>query len=395
MAHHESSWEGSAADPPVNSAQADDCCGRTSFELGLKRLENYSGPPSVEELWGLLQRIIDGLPEQIAVLDADWNILLINRPWNQVAQQHGMALQPGDNYRAYFESFAAVDADAATVVVGLNDISSGRRDAFSHIYAADGPNLGRDFEIRVSTFECCGKRFGTATRHEVTELMAMRHRQRELRHRYRFEERRRIGRELHDSKAQTLVALQLGLIRLKGLQTDSKSNVIFAEIDEAIAQMHHEIRAISHLFNPRELTKEGLGMAIEAMARGFSLRSGLSISMSQEGALKSRSGSAELAFYRVSQEALANVLRHAHASEARIRLVSRPRTMHLVISDDGVGIPQTLETLAERGTGVRGMRQRVEELGGRFSLSRQMRGTVMAASIPLGRSVQREMTQSR
>jgi signal transduction histidine kinase len=385
MARHDSSLEGSAAE----SSQADGCCAKRPLQPGLSRLASYSGPPSVEEVWGMLQRIIDGLPEQIAVLDADWNILLINRPWNQVAQQHGMALQPGENYRTYFETFATFDHDAATVIAGLDDISSGRRVDFCYIYAADGPNLGRDFQISLSTFECCGKRFGTATRQEVTELLAMRRRQRELRHRFRFEERRRIGRELHDSTAQTLVALQLGLIRLKGLQDDSRSDAIFAEIDEAIEQMHHEIRAISHLFNPRELTEEGLGMAIEAMARGFSLRSGLNIEVSREGSLKTRSESAELAFYRVSQEALANILRHSYASEARIRLISRPRTMHLVISDNGIGIPQNLEALPENGTGVRGMRQRIEELGGRFSLSRRTRGTVMAASIPIGRSAPR------
>ncbi len=367
-----------------SAAQTAKFCVEAPFDLGPKWLESYSGSLTVDEIWGLLQRIIDGLPEQIAVLDADWNILLINRPWHRVAQQQGMALGPGKNYRDYFESFAAVgDDDGAALVAGLDDVSSGRRTVFHHTYAADGPNLGRDFRISVSTFECCGKRFATVTRHEVTELMAMRHRQRELLHRYRYEERRRIGRELHDSTAQTLVALQLNLLLLKGLKSDPKSLAVFAEIDEAIRQMHHEIRAISHLFNPRELTKEGLGMAIEAMARGFSLRTGLRIHVDQDGSPNSRSESAELAFYRVSQEALANIHRHAHASEARIRLVSKPRTMHLVISDDGVGIPPNFEALIDRGTGVRGMRQRVLELGGRFSMVRRERGTVMAASVPL------------
>ena len=123
--------------------------------------------------------------------------------------------------------------------------------------------------------------------------------------------------------------------------------------------------------------------SIEEMATGFARRSKLDIDFSFDGLTESWPTAVEETLYRLAQEALANVHRHAHAKQVGIRLVARPSGhLHLIVHDDGVGMPAgAARSLAPLGVGIAGMRERIKQLGGRFTVRHEF-GTCLVASIP-------------
>jgi two-component system NarL family sensor kinase len=195
------------------------------------------------------------------------------------------------------------------------------------------------------------------------------------------EERRRIGREIHDSTAQSLVALGLTLGQLRRTcPTDAYP--IFDEMRQLLAQAQREIRLISYLIHPPALGKLTISEALLALVEGFGRRTGLDIRFDLVDVPRICSPTAEEALYRVVQEALSNVHRHSQARHVTVRLSQGKAVTHVVIADDGVGIP----ILARPGVGLPGMHARLTELGGRLSIRRRSPGTAVIASVPLDRA---------
>ena len=336
-----------------------------------------------------LQEVVDGLPEQIALLDESWNVLKVNRAWAEAAATAGLAgLGVGENYLQGCEQFArAGHPDSIILLEALRQIADGKRKYFHHVYRKSGLTHG-DFKVNITRFESGGALFTTVTRYDVTKLMALTRQYRRLERslvRVQEEERRRIGREIHDATAQQLVALHLSLIRLKALHADDATLAVVGELQETLDRINHEIRAISFLLHPPSLDDLGLVDAIDAMARGFSRRTDLRVGFWFDGHGERWEPMVEVTLYRLVQEALANVHRHAHATQVGIRLVARGgRFLHLIVEDDGIGIPfESASAAAPLGVGIAGMRSRIAELDGRFSIRRLPAGTCLVASIPL------------
>jgi signal transduction histidine kinase len=199
-------------------------------------------------------------------------------------------------------------------------------------------------------------------------------------------ERQRIGRDLHDSTAQELVALRLLLTQLKRLRPDAPAQAVVSDIEATLDQMSHEIRAISYLLHPPALESLSLAEALETMSTGFARRTGLDIRFHLEGWSEPRDRLAEAALYRLAQEALANVQRHAQATQVRITLVARRKGyLHLLVEDNGVGVALAVPRApAMGGVGIPGMEARLRELGGRLSIRRCGCGTRIAASLRAG-----------
>ncbi|WP_129791656.1 sensor histidine kinase [Sphingosinicella sp. CPCC 101087] len=382
---------GSESRPHEQAEQEDDPAAPRSFSPAYRLTIPFPLSPSpAAPSAAALREIIDGLPEQIALLDDSWNVLAVNRAWAESAAAAGIpGLETGQNYLQGCEMMAERgNGDAILLRQALREISGGERRFFEHVYFKDGKS-GGDFKVNISCFESGGARFATVTRYDVTKLMALTRQYRRLERsliRVQEEERRRIGRELHDATAQLLVALQLSMLRLKDLHSDDETAAIVAEVRDTIDRINHEVRAISYLLHPPSLDEEGLVRALDAMARGFSRRTGLGIGFWFDGSAQSWEPVFEATLYRLAQEALANVQRHAHATRVGIRLVARRHCLHLIVEDDGIGLPpDSHRSSAPLGVGIAGMRSRIEELSGRFSIRRVSSGTCLVASIPLGR----------
>jgi signal transduction histidine kinase/ActR/RegA family two-component response regulator len=204
-------------------------------------------------------------------------------------------------------------------------------------------------------------------------------------------ERRRMARDLHDITGQELAVILMSLTRL----SNGIGNPAFdakAELAETVAlvrKVENEIRTLSYLLHPPMLDELGLKSALGWYIEGFSKRSKIQVDLDIQEALPRLSRDKEIAIFRVVQESLTNVLRHAHSSTARIRAEAKSGRLLLYVEDSGQGFPARLLPAGKSekvvpGVGIYGMRERLEQLGGVLTIESTPRGAQVCASVPLG-----------
>jgi signal transduction histidine kinase len=198
------------------------------------------------------------------------------------------------------------------------------------------------------------------------------------------EERRRIARELHDGTASTLVGLSLELTRLVELLAPGDARELALACASLCEQSLRELRAAAFVLHPPLLEREGLVVALQWLAEGFSKRSGIQVTFRPGSTLGERlRPSVELTLYRIVQEALTNVLRHSGSRVALVALGASPDRVWLVVKDEGRGsgaAPRAREV--HDGVGLAGMRERVRSMGGSLRVSFGAAGTVLRAALP-------------
>jgi len=198
------------------------------------------------------------------------------------------------------------------------------------------------------------------------------------------EERKRIARELHDGIAQSLAALRIRLRLARGARTEEERLEHLDEVSEAIGAATEEVRRIARGLRPPALDMLGLAPAIESHARTLSEATGITIESDLAPVGGHLTPEAELAIYRVFQEALSNVVRHSHARHVELRMHLRPGFVEASIRDDGRGF-DVADALSEhgRGLGLFGMKERASYVGGRVDIeSRPGGGTKVSVVIP-------------
>src|SRR4029453_12960886 len=189
------------------------------------------------------------------------------------------------------------------------------------------------------------------------------------------EERRRLAVDLHDSTAQSLAALTMNLHVVDGAgeALDKRSRRALTASQSLAEQCVREVRTFAYLLHPPFLEEAGLLSAVRWFAEGFTKRSGIRVTL-ELGEIGRLAAPIETAIFRVVQESLTNVHRHASASTASIRLMGTTDTVVLDVRDQGRGLRDDLtrqnsavppETL---GVGIRGMRERIRQLGGTFDV---------------------------
>ena len=199
------------------------------------------------------------------------------------------------------------------------------------------------------------------------------------------DERRRVARELHDGLGQYLVAAKMSLDVLSRKLHSAASQ--FQDVQHLVERAISETRTISHLLHPPLLDEAGFASAARWYVEGFGNRSGIKASLEVPDDLPRLSPDIETALFRILQEALTNVHRHARSPAVDVRLTVDDATAKLTIKDHGRGIPQELlDRFAQAGTnvgvGLAGIRERVKELGGALDIQSNDRGTVLTAAIP-------------
>jgi PAS domain S-box-containing protein len=205
------------------------------------------------------------------------------------------------------------------------------------------------------------------------------------------QERKRIGRDLHDSLGQYLAVLKLKLESAASVLV-SQPDLAAQDISECIRLTDDsikEVRTVSYLLYPPMLEEMGLKSAIPWYLSGFSSRSGIKTVFNADEAFGRPAPDAELAMFRVLQESLTNVHRHSGSKTAEVRLLMRDGNAVLEIEDKGKGFdPAVLEQRGEDwmgalGVGVRGMNERMRQLKGKLEIISQERGTLVRAAIPV------------
>ena len=203
------------------------------------------------------------------------------------------------------------------------------------------------------------------------------------------EERRRISRELHDSSGQALAALSmcLSILEREADKLSERAGRNLSDATRLVRELSQEVRTMSHLLHPPLLDEAGLESALHWFVEGFAQRSGIKVELELAPELGRLSREMEIAIFRIVQESLANVHRHSGSKTAQVRVGRDAQKVTLEIRDQGRGLhangsAQTPEPVLP-GVGIRGMRERVRQLGGRFEIQVSEGSTTVRAAIPL------------
>jgi PAS domain S-box-containing protein len=204
------------------------------------------------------------------------------------------------------------------------------------------------------------------------------------------EERRRIARELHDSTGQCLASIRMQLETVQRAVPELPGNAQKA-LDEAVSTCQTctaDIRTISYLLHPPLLDEVGLVPALDWYVSGFSERSGIKVMQEVRAPGTRLSKDLNTALFRIIQEALVNIHKHAESKEARVRLHCQNNTLVLEIRDYGKGFdPSVVEGRRKGvrglGVGITGMRERVRQLHGTLEIATANPGTLVRATFPV------------
>jgi signal transduction histidine kinase len=203
----------------------------------------------------------------------------------------------------------------------------------------------------------------------------------------RDEERRRLARELHDSVGQTLAALSMNLTTVRtDIERLTNTANTLTDSEGLVQEITKEVRTISHLLHPPLLDEAGLASALQWFVDGFSQRSKIIVDLILPNDFGRLSRELETAIFRVVQECLTNIHRHSGSPSAHVRLRRHGGQILVEVEDKGKGIPpgvlQQMLSGGIPGVGVRGMRERLRQLGGTLEIISEGYGTRVTVYLP-------------
>ena len=203
------------------------------------------------------------------------------------------------------------------------------------------------------------------------------------------EERRRIARELHDGAGQFLAALGMNISAISPEESRLSPGVA-RKVEESrslIDQAVSEIRTISHLLHPPLLDEVGLISALKEYVHGFGERSNIRVSLEFPSDLERLPRDVELSIFRIVQECLTNVHRHSGSAAASVHLSHKSGEIQLQVSDQGHGINREIQDKFREGkssgVGLRGMKERIRQLGGGMQIQSSGNGTSVSVVLPI------------
>jgi signal transduction histidine kinase len=366
-------------------------------------VERHQAAAGLRESERLLRLVLDALPVGVAVLDPSGNVIVSNpasdRIWSGVIQsgKERYARSKGWSYA----TGQPIGPDEWASVRALKRGETTENEILE-IEAHDGIRK----IIRNSTVPILDENDRITGAVVVNEdITASKSAERELSDSYnqlrtlagrlmraQDDERRRIALMMHETTAQDLAALKMLLGRLNR-STDRLSESDRGAINESTAlaeQAMADIRTLSYLLHPPFLDETGLVPALRWYASGFAERSGIVVELALPEDFERLPLDTETALFRIVQESLINIHRHAESATARIRLRREADSLLLEIEDAGHGIPEAsltgiLSGGGGRGVGIAGMHERVEQLGGHLEIRSSDRGTTVRAELPLGK----------
>jgi len=338
----------------------------------------------------LLQSTLDALSTPVALLDQTGDLVGTNAAWRELASRPGLNSVIGDigaNYLKICEAATAEMTGAGVLRNGLIAVLAGRQRVFERTCRVVQDGAARDFRVRIKRLDHYVPSRFLVSQEEITELTQARETAREVGERVfevQAEERERLATELHDSIGQSLVSLGLWLSRLRMVTPQTEGvEAIIKDMSSALEEAHAQIRTLSYLLRPPWPEQEGgLENAIRQFVQGFGQRAGLTTEVNLPGPPCRVDRARELTLFRILQEALVNVHRHAHASVVRVQFVNRAKELMLQISDDGRGFTAPTGGTVTPGVGILGMRARIMHFGGELSIDSGGKGTTLTVRLP-------------
>jgi len=376
---------------PVNPQQDQDALSPHLLEFGpgrgSKRTAHLDSLLPVGD--GFSQEFIDSFVAEVAILDPCGRPVIASKTWRTRAEKAHPT--PGRNSTNEALDFLSSDQSTARKIAGkISDILSGElREAKLNFTATVG-TVRRHFRLRAAALGKGKSRGAIVVNEDVTEMYDLHRDKRLLTEqlmRSEEQERRRIAREMHDSTVQDLVAIGLNLKRLRHLADDLVAQEVLAEVRTILTRTQQDVRTLSYLLHPPLLEEGGLVLALASLIRGLSSRMQIRVEFETDVSDCRLPIDVEMALYRVAQEALINVHKHASATHAIVTYHREADRLVLKVEDDGVGIGGRQCSHVGSGVGIQGMRARLLQLGGALTLSTLRRGTRLKAVVPIDDAV--------
>jgi signal transduction histidine kinase len=351
------------------------------------------------------KNVLDSLRDHVAVMRRDGVIVAVNDAWRQFAidndSQSLESVAEGVNYLEIC-SRSTGDADdyAERALLGLDEVMRGEAESFEMEYPCSSPEEERWFlmkvvPLRVPEGGCVVSHQDITSRKRAErELLDSERALRDSREDYRAlarklltvgeDESRRLARELHDDLSQRLAVLSLEAGKLASTKTAPDTIPVgLKQLQDQIGAISRDIHAIARQLHPSILEDLGLDDALAEHCAAFSEYEGLRVDYVSEHLPKHMDPDVALNIYRIVQEALSNVAKHAEASSVSVSLVRKNQSLYLCIGDDGVGFERS-ESRGSKGLGLASMRERVAVIGGALTITTEPgNGTLIRVVVPL------------
>jgi signal transduction histidine kinase len=199
------------------------------------------------------------------------------------------------------------------------------------------------------------------------------------------DERQRITEELHDSTAQHLVAANLNLMKLRSnAGSGSDDEGLWDDVEACMEATFKELRTFSYVMHPLALHADGLRSTLRQYLDAYGDRAGLSVKLRSSLMVDTLPLQMQRSLFRITQEALANVQRHASASRVSVDLRWINGRLHLAVTDDGHGVNGSSEgSRLRNGLGISGIKARAHQFGGEFRMRSGPLGTTIHVATPV------------
>ncbi|RKE90830.1 tetratricopeptide repeat-containing sensor histidine kinase [Ichthyenterobacterium magnum] len=193
-------------------------------------------------------------------------------------------------------------------------------------------------------------------------------------------ERQRIANDLHDDLGGLMATVKLHFNALK----DKNSPELFNKTNQLIDEAYNKVRTVAHAKNSGVIAKQGLLKAVEHMAEKISASNKITIDVIDHGLDDRLENSLELTLFRIIQELVANIIKHAEASEATIHLTNHEDTLNIMVEDNGKGFNTSQITTKHKGMGISSIDKRIEHLNGKMIIESEIKkGTTIIIDIPI------------
>ncbi|MCD2260431.1 sensor histidine kinase [Psychroserpens luteolus] len=193
-------------------------------------------------------------------------------------------------------------------------------------------------------------------------------------------ERQRIANDLHDDLGGLMATVKLHFNALKEKQTPE----LYSKTNQLIDEAYNKVRTVAHAKNSGVIAKQGLLKAITEMAEKISASNSIKIDVLDHGLENRLENSLELTIFRIIQELITNVIKHANATEATIHITNHEDSLNLMVEDNGKGFNTSQITKTNKGMGISSIDKRVEHLNGTMTIeSEKQKGTTVIIDLPL------------
>jgi signal transduction histidine kinase len=334
--------------------------------------------------------IFDALSTPIAILNEEGVIVGTNASWRELADNPdhiGLIGITGDNYLCLCEGATGDVSGAAMVKKGLERILTGQASGFERTCHTLRRAFHQYLRVQIKRVDASYPGRLIVAVKDITELTEAQRTARSLGQKIldaEMNERQRFATELHDCVGQNIVSLNLSLSRLGSLvsQTDDVSDIL-KDMKGALDDVQAQIRTVSYLLQPRWPEEAGgLESAASQFVQGFARRAGLTAEFQARGPC-TIDADRQFALFRILQEALVNVHRHAFATAVSVEITNNGAEFILQVKDDGRGLRQASGTPFTPGAGMLGMRARLRQFGGTLKVDSCSAGTTLTASLPI------------